>query len=100
MISVADMYMGSNKVRVMTMRRRRVILGRVFAAFDGSGECVFFRNTMFSQDCASTQKVVFSLLFFSTCVLFAYFEGEVECFWFVYTGALVRRRRVAGTWDL
>ena len=83
----------------MTMRRRRVILGRVFAAFDGSGECVFFRNTMFSQDCASTQKVVFSLLFFSTCVLFAYFEGEVECFW-VYTGALVRRRLVAGTWDL
>ena len=76
-------YGGSNKVRVMTMRRRRVILGRVFAAFDGSGECVFFRNTMFSQDFASTQKVVFSC--FSTCVLFAYFEGEGECFRFVYT---------------
>ena len=45
--------------------------------------------------------VWFGFLFFSTCVLFAYFEGEVECFWFVYTCALVRRRLEAGfakTW--
>ena len=51
----------------MAMRLRRVILGRVFAAFDGSGECVFFRNTMFSQDCAESR--VFVVVFFYLCPL-------------------------------